>query len=135
MTKGWRLESARHSLAAKKIKTGKKAKQFFSKLGRAGKFIISPITVPFKIGKEMGFVLATHHYPPALSEQISDYKESEKIISMIEDNIDFAKHKKNIKKIVELQEELKKEEKRKNESEQRIQFLAKKYGYTVKDLR
>ena len=27
MTKGWKLESARHSLAAKKIKTGRKAKQ------------------------------------------------------------------------------------------------------------
>jgi len=112
MTKGWRLESARHSLARRKIKTGTKVKHFLSKLGSTIKTN-----------------LAIYSYPDALLEQINDYSVSESNLNDIEDELDFAKHQKNIKKIVELQKEIKKEEKDKNKSEEGIRFFAKKYGY------
>jgi len=105
MTKGWRLESARHSLARRKIKTGTKVKHFLSKLGSTIKTN-----------------LAIYSYPDALLEQINDYSVSESNLNDIEDELDFAKHQKNIKKIVELQKD-------KNKSEEGIRFFAKKYGY------
>ena len=64
MTKGWISESARHSLAAKKIKTGRKKKQ--TTIGNARDLLGIPSgVIRNKSGKVMGVLMSDESEPDA----------------------------------------------------------------------